>query len=122
VEVTDPALDEAVVAYLMNGEPLPMLNGFPVSAGRAGKVWRVLDQAPHLDPRAHAGGRELLEWRRPTAFPTRPGDTPPRRSGRRTLKTVPIGHVRLPVAVLYRGADGSSKLPPGCGAGPGHRL
>ena len=30
LDLADPALDEAVVAYLMNGEPLPMLNGFPV--------------------------------------------------------------------------------------------
>src|SRR5215470_17422151 len=30
LELTDLALDGAVVAYLMNGEPLPMLNGFPV--------------------------------------------------------------------------------------------
>src|SRR5579859_3572642 len=30
LELTNPVLDECVVAYLMNGEPLPMLNGFPV--------------------------------------------------------------------------------------------
>src|SRR5216684_7696687 len=37
LDVTDPALDEAVVAYLMNGEPLPMLNGFPVRLVVPGK-------------------------------------------------------------------------------------
>src|SRR6266436_4003101 len=30
LELTNTALDETIVAYLMNGEPLPMLNGFPV--------------------------------------------------------------------------------------------
>src|SRR5439155_25111792 len=30
LELSDSALDEAVVAYLMNGESLPMLNGFPL--------------------------------------------------------------------------------------------
>src|SRR5229473_2419078 len=30
LDLTNAALDETMVAYLMNGEPLPMLNGFPV--------------------------------------------------------------------------------------------
>ena len=30
LELSDSALDEAIVAYLMNGDPLPMLNGFTV--------------------------------------------------------------------------------------------
>src|SRR5258708_3513211 len=30
LDLTNPALDDSIVAYLMNGEPLPMLNGFPV--------------------------------------------------------------------------------------------
>src|SRR3984893_14143470 len=30
LDLGNPALDESVVAYLMNGEPLPMLNGLPV--------------------------------------------------------------------------------------------
>src|SRR5215831_7080549 len=30
LDVNAPVLNEAVVAYLMNGEPLPMLNGFPL--------------------------------------------------------------------------------------------
>src|ERR1700730_13280838 len=30
LDLGNPVLDECVVAYLMNGEPLPMLNGFPV--------------------------------------------------------------------------------------------
>src|ERR1700741_412517 len=30
LDLGNPVLDECIVAYLMNGEPLPMLNGFPV--------------------------------------------------------------------------------------------
>src|SRR5579884_2414860 len=30
LDLTNPVTDECVVAYLMNGQPLPMLNGFPV--------------------------------------------------------------------------------------------
>src|ERR1700724_1026347 len=30
LDLGNPVLDECVLAYLMNGEPLPMLNGFPV--------------------------------------------------------------------------------------------
>jgi Oxidoreductase molybdopterin binding domain/Phage integrase family len=30
LDLGNPVVDECVVAYLMNGEPLPMLNGFPV--------------------------------------------------------------------------------------------
>src|SRR6266849_2164477 len=30
LDLSNAALDDAIVAYLMNGEPLPMLNGFPV--------------------------------------------------------------------------------------------
>src|SRR5438128_5701961 len=42
LELTDPALDDALVAYLMNDEPLPMLNGFPVRLvvpGKFGVYW-----------------------------------------------------------------------------------
>lgn len=30
LNLEDPALEDAVIAYAMNGEPLPLLNGFPV--------------------------------------------------------------------------------------------
>src|SRR5256885_16386388 len=30
LNLDNPVIDECVVAYAMNGEPLPMLNGFPV--------------------------------------------------------------------------------------------
>lgn len=30
LDLKNPVLDDAIIAYAMNGEPLPMLNGFPV--------------------------------------------------------------------------------------------
>src|SRR2546427_3692260 len=42
LDLTDPALDDALVAYLMNDEPLPMLNGFPIRLvvpGKFGVYW-----------------------------------------------------------------------------------
>src|SRR5712692_933697 len=67
LDLTDPALDDALVAYLMNGEPLPMLNGFPIRLvvpGKFGVYWtkhltrrsghRHTQDGPHR-PRAHAG-------------------------------------------------------------------
>src|SRR5260370_42028633 len=36
LDLGNPVLGECVVAYLMNGEPLPMLNGFPVRLGVPG--------------------------------------------------------------------------------------
>lgn len=37
IPVEDASLDQCIVAYLMNGEPLPMLNGFPVRLVVPGK-------------------------------------------------------------------------------------
>ncbi|OLD76872.1 MAG: twin-arginine translocation pathway signal protein [Candidatus Rokubacteria bacterium 13_1_20CM_4_70_14] len=42
LDLTDPTLDDALVAYLMNDEPLPMLNGFPIRLvvpGKFGVYW-----------------------------------------------------------------------------------
>src|SRR5262249_5063752 len=42
LDVNDPVLNEAVVAYLMNGAPLPMLYGFPprpVAPGECARYW-----------------------------------------------------------------------------------
>ncbi len=43
----DKALeDDILVAYEMNGRPLPMLNGFPARPHRSGMVWHVLGKIP----------------------------------------------------------------------------
>ena len=113
LDVTDPALDEAIVAYLMNGEPLPMLNGFPVRLvvpGKFGVYW-----TKHLTW-IRALTREDANYWMATAYriPDTPrGNTTPAEAAAGTLKTVPIGHVRMPVRSFIVVPDGSSKLPPG---------
>ena len=113
LDLTDPALDEAVVAYLMNGEPLPMLNGFPVRLivpGKFGVYW-----TKHL-AWIRALTREDANYWMATAYriPDTPrGNTTPADAAGGALKTVPIGHVRMPVRSFIVVPDGSSKLLPG---------
>jgi DMSO/TMAO reductase YedYZ molybdopterin-dependent catalytic subunit len=111
LDLTNPVLDECLVAYLMNGEPLPMLNGFPVRLvvpGYFATYWtkclswiRILN-APDDN-----------FWTK-TAY--RVPDTP---RGNTTsddvktgkVKTIPIE--RLPVRSFLISPDGSSKIPAG---------
>src|SRR5207245_11693818 len=113
LDLTDPALDDALVAYLMNGEPLPMLNGFPIRLvvpGKFGVYW-----TKHLTW-IRALTREDANYWMATAYriPDTPrGNTTPAEAAAGTLKTVPIGHVRMPVRSFIVVPDGSSKLLPG---------
>jgi DMSO/TMAO reductase YedYZ molybdopterin-dependent catalytic subunit len=113
LDLADPALDEAVVAYLMNGEPLPMLNGFPVRLivpGKFGVYW-----TKHLTW-IRALTREDANYWMATAYriPDTPrGNTTPADAAGGALRTVPIGHVRMPVRSFIVVPDGSSKLLPG---------
>ena len=113
LELTDPALDEALVAYLMNDEPLPMLNGFPtrlIVPGKFGVYW-----IKHLTWIRALTSDDTNYWMA-TAYriPDTPkGNTTPAEAASGTLKTVPIGHVRMPVRSFIVVPDGSSKLPSG---------
>jgi DMSO/TMAO reductase YedYZ molybdopterin-dependent catalytic subunit len=109
LDLTNPVLDECVVAYLMNGEPLPMLNGFPVRLvvpGYFGTYWtkcltwiRVLE-APDENFWMKTGYR----------VPDTPrGNTSPEQVKAGNVKTVPIG--RFPVRSFLISPDGSSKIP-----------
>lgn len=111
LELTDSVLDEAVVAYLMNGEPLPMLNGFPVrlvAPGYFATYWmkcltwiRVLS-APDENFWMKTGYR----------VPDTPrGNTTPEAMKAGGVKTVPI--TRMPVRSFLASPDGSSKIPAG---------
>jgi DMSO/TMAO reductase YedYZ molybdopterin-dependent catalytic subunit len=110
LELTNPVLDECIVAYLMNGEPLPMLNGFPVRLvvpGYFATYWtkclswiRVLNTPD-----------ENFWMKTAYRVPDTPrGNTTPEdvKSG---IKTVPIE--RLPVRSFLISPDGSSKVPAG---------
>jgi DMSO/TMAO reductase YedYZ molybdopterin-dependent catalytic subunit len=111
LDLGNPVLDECVVAYLMNGEPLPMLNGFPVRLvvpGYFATYWtkcltwiRVLT-APDENFWMKTGYR----------VPDTPrGDTTPEDVKEGKIKTVPIE--RLPVRSFLISPDGSSKIPAG---------
>src|SRR5881628_669921 len=111
LELSDSALDEAVVAYLMNGEPLPMLNGFPlrlVVPGYFATYWM-----------------KCLTWIRVLATPdenfwmktayrvpdTLRGNTTPEEMKAGGVKTIAIS--RMPVRSFLISPDGSSKIPAG---------
>jgi DMSO/TMAO reductase YedYZ molybdopterin-dependent catalytic subunit len=107
----DPVLDECIVAYAMNGEPLPMLNGFPVRLvvpGYFATYWmkcltwiRVLDKA------------DDNFWMK-TAYriPDTPrGNTTPADVKAGRVKMIPIN--RMPVRSFLISPDGDTKIPAG---------
>jgi len=111
LDLSDPVLDEVLVAYSMNGEPLPMLNGFPVRLivpGYFGTYWvkslswiRVLDKP------------DDNFWMK-TAYriPDTPGgSTTPDDVKAGKVKTVPIA--KMPVRSFLISPDGSAKIPSG---------
>jgi DMSO/TMAO reductase YedYZ molybdopterin-dependent catalytic subunit len=111
LDLNNPVLDESIVAYSMNDEPLPMLNGFPVRLivpGYFSTYWlkslafiRVLD-APDEN-----------YWVK-TAYrvPDTPrGNTTPADVKAGSVKTVPIS--RMPVRSFLISPDGSAKIPAG---------
>jgi DMSO/TMAO reductase YedYZ molybdopterin-dependent catalytic subunit len=111
LDLSNSVLDECIVAYLMNGEPLPMLNGFPVRLvvpGYFATYWtkcltwiRVLD-APDENFWMKTGYR----------IPDTPrGNTTAEEVKAGTVKTVPIA--RFPVRSFLVSPDGSSKVPTG---------
>ncbi|NOZ41957.1 MAG: molybdopterin-dependent oxidoreductase [Alphaproteobacteria bacterium] len=111
--IDDPILEQAIVAYAMNGEPLPMLNGFPVRMVFPGKfatywlkhvTWiRVLDHKDSNFWMARA-------YRIPD---TANGATTPEAVARGEVRMIPIGSVNLPVRSFLVSPDGSSKIPAG---------
>lgn len=111
LDLGNPVVDECVVAYLMNGEPLPMLNGFPVRLvvpGYFATYWtkcltwiRVLN-VPDENFWMKTGYR----------VPDTPrGNTTPEEMKAGKVKTVPIE--RLPVRSFLISPDGNSKIPMG---------
>jgi len=111
LDLANPVLDECVVAYLMNGEPLPMLNGFPVRLivpGYFATYWtkclswiRVLDAV------------DENFWMKPAyRIPDTPrGNTTPDDVKAGKVNMVPIA--RMPVRSFLVSPDGSSKIPAG---------
>ena len=111
LELSNPVLEECVVAYLMNGEPLPMLNGFPVRLvvpGYFGTYWtkcltwiRILDTPD-----------ENFWMKTAYRVPDTPrGNTSPEEVKAGKVKTIPIE--RMPVRSFLITPDGSGKIPAG---------
>jgi Oxidoreductase molybdopterin binding domain/Mo-co oxidoreductase dimerisation domain len=104
-------IDSCLVAYAMNGEPLPMLNGFPVRLvvpGYFATYWmkcltwiRVLDKAD-----------ENFWMKTGYRIPDTPrGNTSPAEMKAGAVKTIPIN--RMPVRSFLVSPDGASKIPAG---------
>ena len=111
LELSDTVLQESIVAYEMNGEPLPMLNGFPlrlVVPGYFATYWmkclttiRVLDK-PDENFWMKSGYR----------VPDTPrGTTTPEEVKAGTVKTVPIS--RMPVRSFIITPEEDAKVPLG---------
>jgi DMSO/TMAO reductase YedYZ molybdopterin-dependent catalytic subunit len=108
LDLKNPVLDDCIVAYSMNDEPLPMLNGFPVRLvvpGYFATYWmkglswiRVLDK-PDENFWMKTGYR----------VPDTPrGNTTPEDVKAGNVKTVPIS--RMPVRSFIVTPDGATKL------------
>lgn len=111
LDLDNPVLDEAVVAYAMNGEPLPMLNGFPVRLivpGYFATYWvkcltwlRILTK------------QDNNFWMNPAyRIPDTPrGDTTPADVKAGKVKMIPIN--LMPVRSFLISPDGDTKIPAG---------
>ncbi len=108
LDLKDPVLDDCIVAYAMNDEPLPLLNGFPVRLvvpGYFATYWvkslswiRLLDK-PDENFWMKTGYR----------VPDTPhGNTTPEDMKTGNVKTVPIS--RMPVRSFIITPDGEAKL------------
>lgn len=111
LDLSNPVLEECIVAYSMNGEPLPVLNGFPVRLivpGYFATYWmKCLTWIRILE------ATDENFWMKPGY---RVPDTP---RGSTTAEDVKAGKVnmvpitRMPVRSFLVSPDGSSKIPAG---------
>lgn len=111
LDLSNPILDEIVLAHSMNGESLPMLNGFPlrlVVPGYFGTYWvKSLSSIRVLE-------KEDDNYWMKTAYriPDTPtGATTPEDVKAGIVKMVPIA--RMPVRSFLISPDGSAKIPAG---------
>ena len=111
LDLANPVLDDCVVAYLMNGEPLPILNGFPVRLivpGYFATYWmKCLSWIRVLD------ATDENFWMKPGyRIPDTPkGNTTPDEVKAGKVNMVPIA--KMPVRSFLMSPDGSSKIPAG---------
>lgn len=108
--IDEPILNEAVIAYLMNGEPLPMLNGFPVRMVMPGKFATYWTK--HLSFIRALTKPDTNFWMYPAyQVPDTPdGNTTPAELKAGKVKMAPIGHTNMPVRSFIATPDGSVPL------------
>jgi DMSO/TMAO reductase YedYZ molybdopterin-dependent catalytic subunit len=111
LDLENPVLEECLVAFEMNGEPLPLLNGFPVRLvvpGYFATYWmkcltwiRVLEEPD-----------ENFWMKTAYRIPDTPrGNTTPEEVKAGKVKMIPIN--RMPVRSFFIAPDGASKIPAG---------
>jgi len=111
LDLSNPVLDESIVAYAMNGEPLPMLNGFPVRLivpGYFATYWvKCLTDVRLLDK------PDENFWMNPAyRVPNTPrGNTTPTDVAAGKVKMIPIN--RMPVRSFIISPGGATKIPAG---------
>lgn len=109
LDLADPVIDESLLAYSMNGEPLPMLNGFPlrlVVPGYFSTYWVKALSWIRVLPQPDENFWMKTGYRIPD---TPRGSTTPEDVKAGKVKTVPIN--RMPVRSFIITPDGGSKLP-----------
>ncbi|HKM90877.1 MAG TPA: molybdopterin-dependent oxidoreductase [Candidatus Acidoferrales bacterium] len=111
LDLSNPVIEECLLAYEMNGEPLPLLNGFPVRLvvpGYFATYWvkaltniRVLDKTD-----------ENFWMKSAYRIPDTPrGMTTPEDVKAGTVKMIPIG--RMPVRSFFAAPEADGKVPLG---------
>jgi DMSO/TMAO reductase YedYZ molybdopterin-dependent catalytic subunit len=111
LDLSNPILDEVVLAHSMNGEPLPMLNGFPLRAvvpGYFATYWVKSLSAIRVLEKEDDNFWMKSAYRIPD---TPSGSTTPEDMKAGKVKTIPIA--RMPVRSFLISPDGSAKIPAG---------
>jgi DMSO/TMAO reductase YedYZ molybdopterin-dependent catalytic subunit len=111
LDFSNPVLDECIVAYLMNDEPLPMLNGFPVRLvvpGYFATYWMKCLTWIRVLEASDDNFWMKLGYRIPD---TPRGNTTPEDVKAGKVNMMPIA--RMPVRSFLVSPDGSSKIPAG---------
>lgn len=111
LDLTNPVVDECIVAYAMNDEPLPMLNGFParlIVPGYFATYWMKSLSAIRVLTAPDDNFWMKAAYRIPD---TPHGTTTPEDMKIGRIPTVPIS--RMPVRSFVISPDGSTKIPAG---------
>jgi DMSO/TMAO reductase YedYZ molybdopterin-dependent catalytic subunit len=109
LNLNDPVINETIVAYEMNGEPLPMLNGFPVRLvvpGKFSTYWTKSLTWIHVLTEPDTNFWMTKTYCVPD---TSRGNTTPKDVKDGWVKLIPVG--TMPVRSFIITPDGSGKIP-----------